>query len=272
MHLPLSIADADGTLKKTPKSQLLHKIEGTVEPVQCINEDHTFIVDGMAYVRQLKVNDLTYKEFATRLLKYIVSCARSATRIDVVFDVYKENSIKDVERLRRSSGELVVKKIVATSSIKQWNQLLSSGDLKNKLVDFFVTEWKRDQSAIGDKTIFVTNNRFAYKLTTDSYQMVEELESDHEEADTRMLLHAKHASLTHERIISTPDNDVFVIALAKLADIEARLYMLTGTKDKRRIIDLNAVSEEAFQPIQQNKKYKESLYVCITWLSCLYWL
>jgi hypothetical protein len=69
-------------------------------------------------------------------LKYIISCAHSAARIDLVFDVYREKSIKDVQRLRRSSGELVVKTIdAATSSIKQWNQLLSSGDFKNKLIE-----------------------------------------------------------------------------------------------------------------------------------------
>ena len=211
----------------------------------------------MAYVRQLKVNNLTYKEFAARLLKYIVRCVRSTTRISVVFDVYGENLIKDVERLRRSSGESVIKNIVATSSIKQWNQLLSSGDFKNKLVDYFVTEWKKDRSAIGDKTIFVTNNRFlAYKLTTDLHQMVEELESDHEEADTRMLLHAKPVSLTYERIIiSTPDNDVFIIA-SKLAGIKARLYILTRTKDKRRIIDLNVVSKKAFHQFNKTKSSK----------------
>ena len=33
MHLPLLIADADGTLKKTPKSQLLHNIEGTINGI-----------------------------------------------------------------------------------------------------------------------------------------------------------------------------------------------------------------------------------------------
>ena len=43
-----------------------------------------------------------------------------------------KNSIKDVKRTRISKGKLVLKQTVATSLIKQWNQLLSSG-LKIKL-------------------------------------------------------------------------------------------------------------------------------------------
>ena len=53
-----------------------------------------------------------------KLLNYVLNSGKFASRIDVVFDVYKENSIKDVERARRSSGDLVLKQIVPTSKIK----------------------------------------------------------------------------------------------------------------------------------------------------------
>jgi len=60
---------------------------------------YTFITDGMAYVRQIKVNNLTYKQFASMLLIYINKCAGSGTRVDTIFDVYTENSIKYVEQV-----------------------------------------------------------------------------------------------------------------------------------------------------------------------------
>ena len=247
VHLPLSLAEADGTLKKTAKSLLLHKLEGDVEPLELMRKGHTFIADGMAYVRQIKTVDLTYREFSIKMLKHIVNSGIYATRIDIVFDVYMENSIKDVERARRSSGEIVFKQIVPTSPIKQWNQLLSSGDFKNKLVSFLVQEWKSNKRFLDAKALFVTTGTETYKITTTSCRLVAELASNHEETDTRMLLHAKHASSTYnDIIISTPDTDVFMIALSKLADIDAHLYMLTGTNDNRRLIDLNAVGEDAF--------------------------
>ena len=41
------------------------------------------------------------------------------------------------------------------------------------------------------------------------------LRSDHEEADTRLLLHAKHASEDHERIvIQSPDTDVVLLCVS----------------------------------------------------------
>ena len=44
VHLPLSLTEADGTLKKIAKS-LLFKVEGDLEPVEHIKKDHTLIVD-----------------------------------------------------------------------------------------------------------------------------------------------------------------------------------------------------------------------------------
>ena len=62
-----------------------------MEPVESLKRDHTFIVDGMAYVRQIKTVDLTYREFTSKLLKYIINCGKHA---DIVFDVYLETSKK----------------------------------------------------------------------------------------------------------------------------------------------------------------------------------
>lgn len=90
-------------MKKSQKSLLLHKIEGDASHSTAIHTEHTFIADGMAFVRKIQVRDLNYSQFAQSLLSYIVGSAGTATRIDVIFDVYKDNSIKDVARARRST-------------------------------------------------------------------------------------------------------------------------------------------------------------------------
>ena len=149
--------ETDGTLKKSPKSALLHKLEGDVEPVLSIPGEYAFIVDGMACVRQMKTSKLTYNDFATHLLNLIIGCSKSANSVDVIFDVYLENSIKDVERSRRSHGELELKKIIPTAEIKQWNLLLSSNENKNKLIRFIVQHWKNNNNLVGDKVPYVTS-------------------------------------------------------------------------------------------------------------------
>ena len=71
-----------------------------------------------------------------------------------------------------------------------------------------------------------------------------ELDSNQEEADTRMLLHAKHASSTYNTIvIATLGTDVFTITLSKQSEIQARIFILTGTTEKRRLIDTQALSK-----------------------------
>ena len=94
--LPLSLSEADGTLKKTPKSALLHKLEQDVEPVSDLPIGCAILMDGMALVRQIKTTKMTHSQFATVLLKKVLSIGRDSSRIDVVFDVYLDNSIKDV--------------------------------------------------------------------------------------------------------------------------------------------------------------------------------
>ena len=59
-----------------------------------------------------------------------------------------------------------------------------------------------------------------------------------------MPLHVKHASSDYtDIVIATPDTDVFIIALAKQAVIDVRLFILTGINEKRRFIDLHAVGD-----------------------------
>ena len=88
--VPLSLCQPDGTLNKTAKSALLHKLEGTVLPLSSVAGEYTFIVDGMARVRQIKVAKMKYGQFAITLLQCIIGLAKRATRIDIVFDVYKD--------------------------------------------------------------------------------------------------------------------------------------------------------------------------------------
>jgi hypothetical protein len=73
---------------------------------------------------------------------------------------------------------------------------------------------------------------------------VEELCSDHEEADTRMIVHAVHASGSYPTvIIKSPDTDVLLIALNACLDINADIMFETGAGTGRRIISLAKIRQ-----------------------------
>ena len=54
-------------------------------------------------------------------------------------------------------------------------------------------------------------------------------------------------------IVSSPDTDAFMIMLSKVTEINGQLFMLTGTGNKRRIINVNSVTEGIYE--NQNGTY-----------------
>ena len=58
---------------------------------------------------------------------------------------------------------------------------------------------------------------------------VPRLYSDHEKADTRLILHANHASAR------SPDTDVFTLMLDHKDAIDAMLYFDTGSGKQRKV-------------------------------------
>lgn len=235
IELQFSLAESDGMLKKTAKSRLLHAIEGGTLSIGMLQRDHTFIVDGIAYARQIKSSGLTFDQFSTRLLATIVNASSFASRLDIVFDVYLDNSIKDIERQKRSTGKMTVKKIISTAPIKQWGQLLSSGEFKNKLEPFILNDWKTKRNILKNSKAYVNDSSETWRFNKETMEICERLQSNQEEADTRILLHAKDANKNNysDIVISSPDTDVFIIALSKLKAIGSNLFMLTGTGEKK---------------------------------------
>ena len=60
--------------------------------------DFVPIFDGMALVRRFKCAGLTYNGLADDLLKFAIASSRGAKRIDIIFDVYRDDSIINAER------------------------------------------------------------------------------------------------------------------------------------------------------------------------------
>ena len=103
---------------------------------------------------------------------------------------------------------------------------------------------------LGSIELFFTHGKQCHRFRVGADGLLEtndvpELQNDHKEADTRMLLHAKHASHDHDDVvIRSPDTDVFVLAVGHKCSFDASLYFVTGTGNNCRIIDINKIREE----------------------------
>ena len=72
---------------------------------------------------------------------------------------------------------------------------------------------------------------------------VAELASTHEEADTRILLHTKHASHDYSAIvIVAEDTDVFILCLAFQSQIDSAMYIKCGSASRVPCIDVRKVA------------------------------
>ena len=83
-----------------------------------------------------------------------------------------------------------MQKLLRNMEIKKWSLLLSWNGNKNKSVNFIVNQGVSNSSLIGYKIVIVTKNREAYKIESNDYILIPELESNHKEADTNVLMTA----------------------------------------------------------------------------------
>ena len=237
-----------GDLRKTNKAAVIRELEKGVDPIEEVPASNATIIDGMPILRNTNVNGKTYGELATIVLRKIIASAVNSTRIDVVFDVYIDNSIKSAGRLKRaSSGRLTFQQLRKDHQIKQWNHFVTDGHNKTEIISLLVQLWSENITLLTrePESFFVTSENKCYEISRNGMNIVSELESSQEEADTRMMLHAKHAK-DHgycNTIIKTPDTDVFVICLSLICQINTSIIFNTGTRDKTRMIHLNEVKE-----------------------------
>ena len=256
------LASADGSIAKTNKASLLSAIESEmngshlITSAHLISSDSALMVDAMALLQSLQVTRLpaTMGDLATVILKQLFSLAtyHHATRVDFVTDQYPSISIKNAEREKRAAtGHEIINIYAANQSTpRQWKKFLSHGKNKVSLVRFLCQAWERSTMA-EDMELYVcvgqTVKRLCYQSGLPPTAVeVEELRCDHEEADTRLLLHAAHAADAGHKsvVIRSPDTDVAVIAIHHQNSINAALYFATGTKDKARIFSITVICDK----------------------------
>ena len=117
-------------------------------------------------------------------------------------------------------------------------------------MSFFFTTWQQPSAAERipqGKLLVITAGSSCVAVTrnsgTVSAQPLPELRCTHEEADTRLVLHAAHsASSGYSVTVKSPDTDVAVLTVAFSWMVPASLYFMTGTGNKVRLINITAIS------------------------------
>ena len=148
--LPWSLANAYGLPRKTNEAKLMQLLEKGKAAVERYPENACSICDGMALLQRFQPPaGATFVVLADKIFDAVTS--NPSRRIDVVFDVYFDVSIKNAERAKRSSCPEGVKykNILLAYPIKSWKKFMSIQTNKTEVVHFLVPQWK-GQSTLQD--------------------------------------------------------------------------------------------------------------------------
>lgn len=207
----------------------------------------------MALVQMLKfAGASTFGEMVAKYFEVVTSYFRQGChRVDVVFDQYWQLSIKAGEQKKRGEANVLEVRIhgASTPVSKQFPKYIAYAQNKVSLCAFLREAW----SAMG-KRLLQPNNQFVIGGMTDGNlalsikstrcDTVPALNADHKEADTRMLLHTKHASQDGQKIvIQSPDTDVLLLCVAHYDEIGCNEFWIrTGVQDRLLYIPAHKVA------------------------------
>ena len=203
--VPKSVAILEGSVREAGKSDLGTILQGNVCKSQMpISRSQTSTtIDGMAAVQSLANSSgaKTFGEWSDRFLRHVTShFSESCTRVDVLFDRYVKNSIKGGTRdkSKEKKGTRIRRNVDNRDQrIGNWERFIILEDNKASLAHFLSTEISESYSAPPGREL-VINGGFKDTLkvwsSDTSRQDIRELASDHEQADTRIALHARDAA------------------------------------------------------------------------------
>ena len=124
--------------------------------------------------------------------------------------------------------------------------MLANSESKTKLIEYLVESWKEEDSRqlLGNTSLVVNSGEQCYLITKERVTEIAELRSIQEEADTRMMIHIKHATSKFGKvIIVSEDTDVLVILLGLHSDMvnakETRIILRRGKGNNIRLIDIS---------------------------------
>lgn len=178
-------------------------------------------LDGAVIVQLLKPGKAkTFADYASDVfLPFIQSQIARVERLDLVWDSYQPLSLKATTRAKRGTGVRVhVGSQVPVPS--NWQEFLRDDQNKSELFKF-LSECTIAIPLPESKCLLATSGQSV--LFSGSHHDFESLQScSHEEADTRLVLHAANAAKAgYKKIaIRTVDTDVLVIAISIWQEME----------------------------------------------------
>ena len=130
-------------------------------------------------------------------------------RIDCVWDRYIASSLKELTQIHRGSG-LRTKVSGQAKLLRKWNDFLRDARNKKELYDF-LTDIVKNMEIPENKEVFITSEDRVFCKGTEH----EMPQCNHEEADTRIIIHVQDSLQrgSNTIMVCTVDTDIIVILI-----------------------------------------------------------
>jgi hypothetical protein len=151
----------------------------------------------------------TFDEYVTeKIISKVKFYSSKYKRTDIVFDVYRQPSLKAETRSKR--GNSVRRRVSANNKIpSNWRSFLRDGDNKTELFNFIADKISRTTTT---NVVVVTKGENA--LTNQPMSLDDLSPCNHEEADSRIFVHARDVVKKGSTSIMIKANDTDVVVIA----------------------------------------------------------
>ena len=204
------------------------------------------VMDGAVIVHSLPTTAVsTFNQYADQVfLPYIHAQLQTTSRIDIVWDDYRPESLKESTRQKRGPG--IRRKVAGDTKIPaKWIDFLRDATNKAELFAFLTHKVEVFKWPI-DKCVYVTSGNAVISIGGHSPMG----NCDHEEADTRIVIHVTHSLQNGAKVVQvrTVDTDVIVIMTGifyKLSSLypSADIWIAFGMGKNFRFVHVNEICD-----------------------------
>lgn len=241
------IIELEKSLKKSE-----YKIPSKWEPLSS-----AVMVDVMANIRKVSTKNLTlFSQLVKEFLTTTTRALKDQKRIDFVFDSYFEQSIKESERSRRTTGPVIElasidkNRPIAADMRTFWPSSQNKLKLQMYIKEYIKGDTMRESCKLNGDVKIVTSQIVGQSACECDGVELDSLNYDAiEEADMRLVPHILDAVFDGLKrvLVLSPDTDVIVLMLHYWVKFKTHgleeLWVKAGLMDSTRYIPIHILAE-----------------------------